>query len=387
MGINCQHCGTRYIEFPGHEGFCCSGCAQVYALIQAEGMGDYYALQDRVGKSPAADLEQLESLSWADASQAAAEKESGKAPRLVLSLRGMTCVGCAWLVEKVSRGQPGVVSTRVNLEQNTVVISWIPELFYLRELVVDLGRFGYLATAYEGVSSARYSPLLWRLCLCLLFTTNGFLLAAVAPYTSDASDYVAILSLLEWFFAGLSVLVGATFFILPAYQSLRRSRLHYDALTAVGIIIVIISSVLGDSEFWHLSLMLTALLTIRWIHRWQWGRMKLSADNVEPKVLSLLQFISAVILIVGVCSLYTYGLDVVVAVLLASSLYPLAQSVSYSPPVLYVSATLICALVGVLLGYMFASIPLALLYLAGAGASCNFLFFCLRRFCSKHPSV
>lgn len=382
MGLNCQHCGTRYTEFARHNGFCCSGCEQVYALIQAEGMESYYALQDRVGKPPNTGSGGRNELLWVKELQAIAEKENQE-PSATVSLYGMTCVGCVWLVEKVSSGHSGVKSARVDLELNTVVIDWIRDSFSLHDLMVELSGFGYNAAAYDGGSVSKVSPLLWRLCLCALFAANGFLLAVFSSFVGVTSDYRAIIQLLQWFVAGLGAFVGATFFVIPAYQSLRRFRLHYDALPAFGLLIGYVSAVLGNGELWHVSLLLTALLGIRWVHRWQWERVSLPPLNVDSRVLWVLQSAVVAILVAGVSSWFIHDASTAIVVLIVSSLYPLARCVSHLPSFGFVLINLVCAFAGVILGYLGGTILLAVVYLVSTGVICNFLFFRYPNFCSR----
>ncbi|MFW2478913.1 MAG: cation transporter, partial [Lentimonas sp.] len=332
---------------------------------------------------PAVDLEALGSLSWIKELQA--ESESNQEPSVILSLDGMTCVGCAWLVEKVSYGQSGVKLARVDLEASTVGIKWIPNSFSLADVVIELSRFGYRASRFEDVRSSRISPLLWRICLTSLFAVNGALLAVFPSLAGGGSEYGGLIQLLEWFVAGLSAFVGATFFMLPAYQSLRRFRLHYDAVPALALVVGYLSATLGagDLELWHVSSLLTVLLVIRWVQRWQWSLVMLPAGDVDSKVLLVLQIMITGILIFGAYSLFTHDAGTVIAVLVACSLYPLARCVSHVPSLGFVLFSIVCAFIGVALGYMSGSILLALLYLLSTGVISNFLFFRYPQFCSK----
>ncbi|MGJ8640326.1 MAG: heavy metal translocating P-type ATPase metal-binding domain-containing protein [Opitutaceae bacterium] len=384
MGLHCKHCGTSYVEFSGHDGFCCSGCTQVYALIKAEGMGDYYALQDRVGKPPVVEEGVESSLSWVEKLQRAAENAES-APHVELSVQGMTCVGCAWLVEKVSRSQPGVQSVRVDLETNRVFVEWIRGSFSLVEWAVALRKFGYVVAESKEVYQPKLSPLLWRTCLSALFAVNGMLLHALPSLGIDLSEYAGLLRLLEWLMAGLAFLVGASFFILPAYQSLKVGRWHYDGQIACGLLLAYIFAAFGLSELScaHVSILVTVLLLARWLHRLQWSRRDLPVGSVDGKVLTTLQLYGLAVVLTGVGLLCIQRLDAAVAVLLVSSLYPLAKCVSYRPSLQYRCFCLFVGLLGMVIGALTASSFVAVVYLLAAGAICNFLFFRFPLFCSR----
>jgi hypothetical protein len=297
-------------------------------------------------------------------------------------------MGCAWLVEKLARGHAGVVSARVELESNTVTIQWSDQGFDLTDLIRDWARFGYQAVALEERQLPRISPLLWRICLCALFSVNGLLLAALPQLGFDAAAFKDLLQLLEVFFVAMSVFVGASFFILPVYQSLRLSRLHYDFLPALGCGVALVARVSGPLEWplWHVSMIITVLLFARWIHRNQWRKGEARADSVDPRQLRVLQGYIGLFVLISGGILVVVGPGAAISMLCAASLYPLARSVSYRPTALFSIFVLFLASVGAVLGCLMQSIWLSLSLLLVAGVICNFLFFRCRCFSDRSLS-
>lgn len=375
MGLHCKHCGLGYAAYQNHDGFCCSGCAQVYTLIQNEGMGDFYTLQDRIGKPPELGGPQG-ALSWARKLQAAVETGEG-VPGAKLSVSGMTCVGCAWLVQKLSSGLPGLKSIQVDLEGGFVSIRWMRGTFSLVDWVQELRRFGYIATEANDATRARLSPLLWRISLCTLFGVNALLLEALPSLGLDLSAYANLLSLLLWFMVAMSVLVGVSFFALPVYQSLRVKRWHYDGQIACGLILAYLLSALGlvSTSLAQVLFLLVIILTTRWLHRSQWARDSVSTGKVDSTVLNILQYCGLAVIVwaLVLCALQKW--EAAISVLFSSSLYPVAKSVGYSPGRRFVSAYMLTGVLGIAIFSMFPSVSLAVFYALLMGVICNFLFF------------
>lgn len=380
MALNCQHCGTRYHEFVGHDGYCCSGCEQVARLIQEGGLADYYSLQDRAGRPPEVGPELLNRLKWAGKLQAEVEGRS-HAPSVSLGLVGMSCLGCAWLVEKLARGQSGLVAVRVELETNSVVVAWILDEFSLESLLSEWARFGYLADGPRVESSAKLSPLAWRICLCVLFAANGALLAFLPRLGVDLDTYAVLVDLLTWFVAVLGLLVGGAFFLLPSIKSLRMSRLHEDWLPAMAIALSLSAVISSEAvELWMVTSLTAYLLFTRWVHRMQWRGFQQPVSHVPQWGGAYLQCFVGAVLTAGLIACIVKGVIVGAAVLLAGSLYPFARSLRYSPKRSFSILVFAAALLGMWLSFIYSSLLLAMVWLLLSGACCTYMFYRVANF-------
>ncbi len=130
--VKCRHCGTPFRGAEG--GFCCAGCERVYHLIQDSGLEDFYAKQDRVGQPLESAPFTEADTTWAETLRLAAEAatDANGAASARLSVGGMTCAGCAWLVERLARREPGVRAVRCRLESGDLELSWKPGVFDLK---------------------------------------------------------------------------------------------------------------------------------------------------------------------------------------------------------------------------------------------------------------
>lgn len=371
----CKHCGTRYSESAGHGDFCCGGCEQVYRLIRNEGLEGFYSLRDRVGEPPILDGGEVASYEWVEVAQGAAEAEPPL--ELKLNIQGMSCMGCAWLVERLARGQPGVTSVRVQLESNTVLITWVPGVFSLLSLVKEWQRFGYIAKPYGAIATARLSPLAWRTMLCGLFAANGLFLGALPAIGFELGSFQNLFHLLSLLIVLLSAIVGLSFFVVPAYQSLRVRHLHYDTPIALGLILGLLAAIFGVGEMWQsvFPMLVFALLGARWWHRELWRRYAPPAGDLEPVAFHALQVYVLLVLACSGVAFACAGLKPAVAVLLVSSLYPLARVATLSIPRWCLAIYLCLGALGVLLGWLTSSLVLAIGWMLLNGALSSALFF------------
>jgi copper chaperone CopZ len=87
---------------------------------------------------------------------------------LVVTLEGMRCGACVWLIEEALRRRPGVRDIAVNLASARAELAWEEGTTRLSELLAELARLGYQARPYrpdweETARREEYHAALWRL--------------------------------------------------------------------------------------------------------------------------------------------------------------------------------------------------------------------------------
>lgn len=230
MFKQCKHCGSPFSASNSGEDYCCAGCQHVHDLIRQGGFENYYALQDQagrpVGERPLKhiDLESIVRL------QEDAEEASDC--KLLLSINGMYCGGCAWLIENLCRRHKGVRSANVVLSAGCLSINWTRGEFDLRRLAVDLHNYGYAVKDAPRSSASPMSPLFIRLGLTFLFCLNGLLLIAAKVLNPGSGHYHKLQLLLITACLLFSLFVGGAVFIRPTWRGLLLRRVHRDALPA-----------------------------------------------------------------------------------------------------------------------------------------------------------
>lgn len=271
----CQHCATPYAEGSDVDGFCCAGCRQVYSLIHDEGLGDYYRWQDRAAQ-PLKDraLDDVDEGVFRRV-QSDAEASATSGP-VVFKVEGMSCMGCAWLIERLAANQAGLIQVESSLSAHTVGLQWRHGEFDLPAFATELVRFGYrLSTQPQSsVAATRLSPMTTRCLLTAVFAANALLLAAYAHYIGEA-PLVHLLSLACLCF---TLLLGAAPFCLAVYRAWKIRRWHSDWIPVLviagsvgyfGSLIAIGWMSLSLGTFF-ISLLVCILLTARVLSRRSW---------------------------------------------------------------------------------------------------------------------
>ena len=247
----CLHCGA---PSPAGE-FCCAGCAYVYRLIHAEGLSAYYKIKDEVTTPADAALGQARDFGWLAQLQTDAEqtaKAGGKTPRLLLSVQGLSCAGCVWLIERIFAKTPGSGRIEINAQTGQVRLSWRPdaaEAFSAPQFAVTLQQFNYLLGPPGAVSAGRSESrdLVRRIGLCGAFTMNVMLFTLPTYFGMEAGfTYARLFNTLALGFGTLSLLAGGGFFLGRAVRALREGAIHIDLPIAVGIL----GSYLGSCYGW-----------------------------------------------------------------------------------------------------------------------------------------
>lgn len=246
----CKHCGTAA---PDGE-FCCAGCAYVYQLIQQEGLDDYYQIKDDVTVPADAALEQPQDYGWLSRCQAETESKARSThatPRLQLSVQGLSCAGCVWLIERLFSKEAAAGRIEINAQTGQVRLSWRmgeEEAFSAARFAGVLQRFNYLLGP-PGRTSARGGEsrdLVRRIGLNAAFTMNVMLFTLPAYFGMEAGFiYAGLFNTLALGFGTLSLLTGGGYFLARALRALREGSLHIDLPIAVGIVGAYVGSLYG----------------------------------------------------------------------------------------------------------------------------------------------
>ena len=197
----------------------------MHALIHDAGLENFYALQDRAGRP-------VEAQGALSAKQLPLDRILKRAEatddgfRVTLYVLGMTCRGCAWLIERIAARAPGLRAVAVSLTSGRIELAW-RDGFDFDQFQLELGRFGY-ALSDVGFGGLSLSPLALRLMLSALFSANGICLLLLREFAVGGASLDGLYQLLILANLVLLVLVGSTVFIRPAWDALRIRHWHSD---------------------------------------------------------------------------------------------------------------------------------------------------------------
>lgn len=307
--ISCYHCsepvltGTQFTTQIQNEEqpMCCPGCQAVSQAIIDAGLTNYYKFRTEPGsKQTALVPEELASVSAYDLPEVQQDfiQHRDDLNEVSLTIDGITCAACAWLIEHQVKKLSGVVSVQVNSTTQRALIAWQGEQVKLSEILNKIGAIGYQAAPFqvdeqETKSKKDSRKFLVRLGLAGFATMQVmmFALALYSGYFTDLDteyrDYFRWVSML---FAAPVVFYSAQPFYFSAVRSLLMGRLNMDVSVSIAICGAYIASCIetingtGEVYFESVSMFTFFLLLGRYFEQNARQKASVSSSNLHKLV-------------------------------------------------------------------------------------------------------
>ncbi len=160
---HCFHCGENVLAADENkylvtinakeQQMCCPGCQAVAEMIVNSGLTSYYEhrteLSAKVTQLVPDELLKLEAYDD-ETIQEEFVYLDGELKEITLSVEGLTCAACAWLIEKSLRSTPGIHFINVNATTNRIFIKWVDDKIKLSEILKGISRLGYSASPFQA---------------------------------------------------------------------------------------------------------------------------------------------------------------------------------------------------------------------------------------------
>jgi len=255
---------------------CCIGCHSVAELIVEAGCADFYLRRTAPSARVAFDQlvpDELALLDVADASPAGAASES-----LVLSVDGLRCAACVWLIERYLLRLPGVQAVELNVATGTLTVRRDPARCATSAILGGLRRLGYIAYPFDplrqGEQTRRATRRLFRQLFIAGMSMMQVMMYAIPVYMTHEGVEPEIMALMRW--ASLLLTIPAVFYsALPffsgAWAGLRARAPGMDLPVAIGIAAAFAASTVatfrGVGEIWFdsVSMFIFLLLASRYL--------------------------------------------------------------------------------------------------------------------------
>ena len=294
----CHHCGaplgpeSSRIVVSGREVRVCGDpCRTAVETIADAGLDAWYGLRthsDAQGAATADPRHRTELEAWRvpeveasllrhdthDALHTSTGFGLGTTPTAVtLTVEGMRCAGCAWLVERLLASVPGVSTATVDFPLRRAEVRFDTRTTRLHTLLETLAKTGYRATPYtvhteEAAIESERRARIRGLGISALFGMQVMLLS-IALYASEwyGGMEAGFEQLFRWLAMMLTVPVlawpGGTFFT-GAGAALRNRHLTMDVPVALGLTIAFggsaFATVTGEGEIWFDSVVMFVTL-------------------------------------------------------------------------------------------------------------------------------
>lgn len=149
---HCFHCGLDNpsgISFSANINqqevfFCCPGCQAVAETINAAGLDNYYNYRDRLADTVDLSLSRTDYLLYdnLDFQQSFVDQQDNISVAQ-LSVQGIHCAACTWLIENQLSKTEGVFSSSVNLANHKASIRWDNSKLKLSDIFHTINAIGY----------------------------------------------------------------------------------------------------------------------------------------------------------------------------------------------------------------------------------------------------
>lgn len=297
--IACTHCGLPVprglVEPDADEQFCCNGCRTVYHMIREHGLDAFYRIRDESDDTPTrAPTTHRRYDEFADPTfrELYCRPAGQGVSSIDLSLEGVHCAACVWLIEKLPRVVPGVIEARLSMGTSQARLRWDERVVDLPTVARALDRLGYPphpARGRDGQDARRREDRRFLIRIAVAGACAGnLMLLAFALYAGWFGGMEAQYeTLFRWLSMGIGLVSLAwpgSIFFRGAIAALRTRTAHLDlpiALAlgvggAVGVYHVVTGT--GEVYFDTLGVLVFLLLVGRFIQHRQQRR---AGDAIE----------------------------------------------------------------------------------------------------------
>ncbi|UBO75805.1 heavy metal translocating P-type ATPase [Aeromonas rivuli] len=257
----CFHCGepvpdnSQYaFEIKGilHP-MCCPGCQAVAQTIMECGLASYYEHRTAPGAKGELIPAELAALSHYDLAEVQQEfvTDSGTLREIQLSVEGLSCAACAWLIERHLNTLDGLSYIVVNSTTHRARIKWDPLQLSLSDILKGFARIGYRAYPFqthqqEALYAREVKSYLYRMGLAGLGSMQ-VMMCAVALYMdlfiSVEEEFMIYFKWISLLLSTPIMIYSAQPFYLGAWRSLRQGQLSMDVSVSLALIGAFVASI------------------------------------------------------------------------------------------------------------------------------------------------
>ena len=255
----CFHCSlpadaTMVAELDGElRYFCCPACRAVASAIIEGGLGDYYHYRDRNPSKVELAAERFQAYDLDAVQRNFVQDNSDGSRDVFLSIGGIHCAACAWLIEHQLQQLPSVARARVNVSNHLGQITWQPQQGALSEVFLALHRIGYRPRpAHDDQAQSERDSERRRALLRIGIAGLGMMQVGMVGIALHAGSLQGIEANWQHFLRWISLLFAipvigfsALPFFINACRALRLRRLNMDVPVALALLLAFLASVFG----------------------------------------------------------------------------------------------------------------------------------------------
>jgi Cu2+-exporting ATPase len=312
----CFHClesiplgFIQTVDYDNHpQPVCCIGCQAVAESIISSGMTDYYKFRTTAaGKVQELIPEQLLMFKSYDDTDIQEDfiHQTGELSEVLLSVEGISCAACAWLIEKqlLSLGQ--ITRVDVNTSTHRAMILWDKSLLKLSTIIEALARIGYKAYPFQpDVEEAQKQQVaksyVRRLGVAGIMTMQVMMFAFALyfdMFSDMEDDFEQYFRWISFVLASPVILYSALPFLTSAIRALKVKQLNMDLPVSLAIFGAYIAStwatVFNTGEVYFESICMFTFLLL--LGKYLEFRTRLKASEFTSNLQKLLPLTARVV--------------------------------------------------------------------------------------------
>ncbi len=282
----CFHCGLPVpagshwkVPIDGIErAMCCPGCEAVAQAIVDNHLTDYYRSRQSLPQGVATPVP--DELKLYDTPELAAQFSGADGgAEATLSIEGIRCAACVWLIEKRLSQVPGLTAANLNVSTEKLQVSWDAERCKPSDILQAVREVGYVAYPFDPIQHGELLRKNARKMFKQVFVAGlsmmQVMMYAVPVYMAGSEaiepDMEALMRWASLLLTLPAVLYSAAPFFKGAWADLKRRAPGMDVPVALGIAAAFIGSThativnRGDVYFDSVTMFIFLLLCSRYL--------------------------------------------------------------------------------------------------------------------------
>lgn len=251
----CYHCGEPIpekchfsVEILGEpRKLCCAGCEAIAKMIVDHKLTTYYEYRKHPAKKIELIPQNIQKLLLYDHQDIQADFVSENAQHhkeILLSIDGVSCAACVWLIEKQLYKQPGVITIEVNITTHRALLVWDASVVKLSHLLTILHQLGYKAAPFEiNTQEQQYQQTmqhyLYKLGVAGIATMQVMMLAIALyfdVFEQSDNNFQHYLRWISLFVATPVLLYSALPFYHNAWRNIKTLTLGMDVPVSIALL-------------------------------------------------------------------------------------------------------------------------------------------------------
>ncbi|WP_297816516.1 heavy metal translocating P-type ATPase [uncultured Paraglaciecola sp.] len=292
MLLKCFHCGLHIDPHHNYhtdvlgkrQSFCCLGCCAVADAIVSNGLEDYYHYRSEFAeKASENENELLQKLKLFDDDSILQEfvESQEDVSEIQLTISGINCAACGWLIEKQMAKLNGIMKVGVNVSARRASVTWNSQQLKLSQILSHIEKIGYHAKPFqpeqhEITFRQENKAFLKRLGLAGLMTMQVMMLNIGVFFDIFGHIDLQTKQYFNWISLLLTtpvILYSASEFYTSAIRGLRAHTFNMDVPIVLALGITYISGVFataqntGQTYFESLCMFVFLLLVSRYLEQ------------------------------------------------------------------------------------------------------------------------